>query len=97
MQTCRGLEVFVKENLFSRSFSVFPNPSSENVSIIHHDSNQSSIVSIKIISITGELIEEKQVSFIEEIELNCSQWAKGIYFISISSAEASSHFKFVKE
>lgn len=90
------VSVFVKELEMQHSFSVFPNPSNSTFQIINKSSSQKQ-GSLKIISITGELIEEKAISFDETISINCENWAKGIYILKLSAEQSVSNLKFVKE
>ncbi|MES2515441.1 MAG: endonuclease [Bacteroidota bacterium] len=90
------VSVFVKELELQHSFSVFPNPASSSFQIINK-TNHHSAVNLKVISITGTLIEEKAISSEEAISVNCESWAKGIYIISLQSEHSVSNLKFVKE
>ena len=87
---------FVNEIKYAHSFSVYPNPGSSMFHIINHGATLQN-ATLKITTVTGAIIEEKKISLIEENTFDCSNWANGIYFISVSTPEASSNFKFVKE
>ncbi len=87
---------FVNEIKYAHSFSVFPNPGTTQFHIITHGATQQS-ATLKITTITGTIIEEKTISLLEENSFDCNDWAKGIYFINVSTPEANSNFKFVKE
>jgi hypothetical protein len=89
-------EVFIKEIQLQHSFSVFPNPASNSFQIINK-SNSQKPVTIKITTITGELLEEKVVSLQESVLINCEDWAKGIYIINLSSDQSVSNSKLIKE
>ena len=88
--------VFVKELELQYSFSVFPNPANHSFQIINK-TNHNTNVNLKITSITGAMIEEKVISLQESVSINCEDWAKGIYIISLSSERSVSNIKFVKE
>lgn len=88
--------VFVKELELQHSFSVFPNPANHSFQIINK-TNHNTNVNLKITSITGAMIEEKVISLQESVSINCEDWAKGIYIISLSSERSVSNIKFVKE
>ena len=88
--------VFVKELELQHSFSVFPNPANHSFQIINK-TNHNTNVNLKITSITGAMIEEKVISLQESVSINCEDWAKGIYIISLSSEHSVSNIKFVKE
>ena len=88
--------VFVKELELQHSFSVFPNPANSTFQIINKTNAQKS-VTLKIMTITGELIEERSIFLQESILINCENWAKGIYIINLSSEQSVSNIKFVRE
>lgn len=88
--------VFVKELELQHAFSVFPNPANASFQIINKTNAQKN-VNLKIMSITGDLIEEKMISLEESISVNCENWAKGIYIINLSSEQSVSNIKFVRE
>jgi len=89
-------EVFIKEIELQHSFSVFPNPASNSFQIFNKTNSQKS-VTLKIISITGELIEEKVIPLQESVSINCENWANGIYIINLSSENSLVNIKFVKQ
>lgn len=88
--------VFVKELELQHSFSVFPNPASSSFQIINKTNTQND-VALKITTITGELIEEKNISLLESILINCQDWSKGIYIINLNSEKSVANIKFVRE
>jgi hypothetical protein len=88
--------VFIKELEFAHSFSIFPNPALDIFYILNKSNSSSLAVTLKIISITGELIEEKTLSISESTPIDCSNWAKGVYFININNENSISNFKFIK-
>lgn len=88
--------VFVKEFEFTSSFSVFPNPANSSFQINNKSANQKE-VNLKITSLTGEIIKEEVITLQESISVNCEYWADGIYFISLSSENSISNFKFIKQ
>lgn len=90
------VSVFVKEIELQHAFSVFPNPASNSFQIMNK-SNSQKPVTLKITSITGELIEEKLIYLQEYISVNCENWAKGIYIINLNSEKSVSNIKFVRE
>lgn len=90
------VSVFVKEFELSHSFSVFPNPANSSFQILN-TSNTQNVVTLKICSITGEVIEEKIISLQESISVNCQNWANGVYIISLSSERSVSNIKFIKQ
>lgn len=87
---------FVNEIRYAPFVSVYPNPGSTVFHIINHGSLQQEAI-VKVITIDGSLIEEKKISLTTANSFDCSSWAKGIYFINVSTSESSSNFKFVRE
>ncbi|MES2763759.1 MAG: endonuclease, partial [Bacteroidota bacterium] len=88
--------VFVKELELQHAFSVFPNPASSLFQIINKTNHQTD-VTLKIMTITGQLIEEKTISLQESVSVNCENWTNGIYIISLSSEHSVANMKFIKE
>ncbi len=89
--------VFVEEIEFSQSFSVFPNPALNTFTILNKSNNKTQDVMLQVTSITGELIEKQSLSISESTPIDCSKWAKGVYFINISNKNSVSNFKFIKQ
>ena len=89
--------VFVREQTFSKSFSLFPNPSQDHFQIIHHNGLINEPVTVKVVTITGELIIEEEISLSDAADVDCSKWSRGVYLINLSSHNANSHFKFIKQ
>ena len=86
---------FKEETKFSASFSIYPNPANNYFEIINKSSDtQDHLIQIK--TIEGKLNEEMTVSLESAKRIDCSTWASGVYFISVSNANSKSNFKFVK-
>jgi hypothetical protein len=51
---------------------------------------------IQIKTIEGKLIEELTISLESSKRIDCSTWASGVYFISVSNSTSRANFKFVK-
>lgn len=91
-------DVFVKEIEYTNAFSIYPNPSIDEIHIIMHGQiSQKDLITIKVFDVTGNIIEENRFNFSESTAINCSKWARGVYFIHVSSAKANSNFKFIKQ
>lgn len=88
--------VFVKENTLQNSFSIFPNPGNEKFYIVNHNSNQQGYVLVKVISVTGEVIDEREVLLSDTIIIDCNQWTSGVYFVSVKNDNILSNTKFIK-
>ncbi len=83
-------------SLFSNSFSIYPNPSSDQINVINY-LNNSEISFLKVTDISGKIIEEKIILSEDIKPIDCTLWQNGIYFISISNPKAVSNFKFIKQ
>jgi endonuclease I len=90
------MTVFVKELELQQSFSVFPNPATSTFQIINKSAHQT-VVNLKVMSMTGALMEEKLISLEEAVSIDCHSWANGIYTISLTSERSVSNIKFVKQ
>lgn len=88
--------VFLNEYELSHSFSLFPNPANESFQIINKSTSQKPIT-LKVMTITGELIEEKQIQLLESNSINCQNWANGVYIINLSSQTSVTNIKFIKQ
>ena len=80
---------------FNNSFSVYPNPSQNQFQLIYHQVKNEQ-VTYCITSITGKLMEEKQVLLQDHITIDAAEWAPGIYFITLSNGEQRAHLKLIK-
>ena len=76
--------------------SVFPNPSKGKFTVSIHGENQ--IRTIKIYSITGELIKEITVdSDLNHIEINCEELKEGTYLIEVITPTTSYFEKVLRD
>ncbi len=69
-----------------------PNPIQNNFTL-HLNGFMTNSVTLSVFNSGGQLIEEKQVDLVngaEWIQFNCSNWAKGLYFVKVISGET--HF-----
>ncbi|MDP1801992.1 MAG: endonuclease [Bacteroidota bacterium] len=82
--------------LFAQQFSIYPNPSSDQINVISYSNSPENSV-FKVTNISGKIIEEKIILAGDAKPFDCSQWQNGIYFISISNSKALSNFKFIKQ
>lgn len=89
--------VFVNEMMLMQRFSIYPNPAVDVFQISDHNSSANTNSVLSITTITGELIEEKEISFSENMSIDCSQWARGVYVVSIKNENSPVHFKLIKE
>lgn len=72
--------------------TIYPNPSNDYFSVKVQTNTLSS--NIKVFNMYGELIET--VSVMEGAKINCSNWANGVYFISVNEKKGNNYLKFVK-
>ena len=76
-----------------KDFTIFPNPVSQVLNIESEDP----INSIRVLSITGEIVTNKQVNQVKETQIDVSTFHSGIYLISIETDEEVLTQKFVKQ
>lgn len=88
--------VFLQNYEFAYAFSLAPNPAKDVFSISAQIKNTDNCT-ITITDITGKLIEEYHSSFLEAMQIDCSKWQTGLYFITVSNSQSRSNFKFLKE
>lgn len=75
---------FDNMNASNSSFVIFPNPSEESVFIQYNLPNSGASATISITSTAGKLVKQLSVEKLSgKIELNSSDFEKGIYIISI--------------
>lgn len=71
--------VSVQENSIS-DFTLFPNPASEKISVI--SKNNEVIKTVKVFSLSGQLVFEENVNFIATT-LNTAEYKAGFYFVQV--------------
>ena len=77
--------VFRVETISSSiSASVFPNPTSKQVTIETSIVIENAIV--KIIDMNGKLLLNETTVKLKNYTINCSDWADGVYFITLSDS-----------
>lgn len=64
-------------------FAVFPNPSNNMITV--STSVPDLILIMQVRDITGKLVYEN-TAISDQIQIDCSEWAKGPYFISLSGS-----------
>lgn len=84
--TYTSVAVGVDENQFISNIEIFPNPANELVNI-NFDLSEPQNVMLSISSVTGEIIFTDEIESIEKYNkvIDISNFAKGIYFLSIES------------
>ena len=87
-----GMTVNIKKET-PENITVYPNPATNTITI-RGIKNQ--VLSIKILDITGRLVNSEQVTGNSTV-LDVSGFAKGMYFIQIATSAGVNNCKFVKE
>lgn len=77
---------------FDKSIQVYPNPANSNVKIKY--SNKS--FKTKVLNILGELVTESSSDNFED-ELNLTNLANGVYYLTVSSNIGTTSIKLIKE
>jgi endonuclease I len=86
---------FIKEQELNNAFSLYPNPAEDEFHVINKTSGTKGI-HVLVRSLNGSTIYESSSTLEEAVKINCTDWAKGIYFISVVSEKGISNFKFIK-
>lgn len=81
--------------LATDSFSLYPNPAQDVITITANNQIAGS-VSINVINMLGETVMQKQLSDINRYELNISNLASGMYVVKLNSAQESFSSKIIK-
>ncbi len=92
----QDVSVFIKENTFKPKFSIFPNPTNEQLTIVNELSSNIMNVDLKLMTINGEIIEDRKLSFSGLYTIDCVKLPNGIYFIQLITPETTCNLKFVK-
>lgn len=77
----------------SVNIKVYPNPSSEKVSV---QNIPNGIYQLQIIDVSGQVLKNKFVSFSHTLETDVSEFPKGLYQLTLSGIEEHYRFKFIK-
>ncbi|MDB4533747.1 T9SS type A sorting domain-containing protein [Vicingaceae bacterium] len=80
----------IDEQSAATSFSVYPNPTSYQITIDTEDN----IETIKIIDVTGKIVETKTST---NTTINVAHLIKGLYFLEIKTDNGLTHSRFIKE
>jgi len=79
----------------SRNITIHPNPARESIRFFIPDSR---ILKVQIFNMSGQLILEKNISTVNEIQqLDITGLLKGMYLLVAKTEAGSFHGKFVKE
>lgn len=86
----------IVENDQPLSFSIFPNPANNRISIAINQPNSFENTFVSIYNIQGHLILKKPVRQ-EKMELDIDRLAKGVYVLELKSDQKKEVIRFVKE
>lgn len=89
VNVCEGL----KENTLMAGLSVYPNPTNSELNV---ELNNASVKSIMILDLTGRVVSSVN-SDSQVTKVNMSNLANGVYYVRISSDNATSVVKVVKQ
>jgi endonuclease I len=79
----------------AKAFFIYPNPAADVFRIISGTTDTKQIhVTVK--SMNGSTLYETNSVLDEFLEIDCSAWARGFYFISVTSEKGVSNLKFIK-
>jgi len=81
----------IDKNTFSNDFSLYPNPTTGLVTINHKNAKH-----ITISDINGRIIISKEIEN-NKVEVNLSDYNKGIYFVTISNDKSTTTKKILKQ
>ena len=84
----------IAEQLLQMNMQVFPNPASTQVNILVEQ--KLSNATIRIITITGQVMMEKTALSGDRFQLSVSELAPGIYFLELSEGGKTARIKWMK-
>lgn len=81
------------------SFTIFPNPSADDIELVLGSSKQESPVEITIMDQLGQVVLNRTTQYMEQqkLKLSVSTLPQGIYFVQVSTATGRGVTRFVKE
>lgn len=88
VSTCTGID----QKTIDDSFSIYPNPAQDFVSIVLPDINESTITVINALG--GVVLKEKV--YAKNVNLEIANLTNGVYIIKLESDKGSSTLKFIK-
>ena len=78
-----------------RAFSLYPNPAENSFYIAGHAHEKKDPLCV-VTDISGAVIFEKKISVIDNERIDCTEWAKGIYFVNVTSEDHTTKLRLVK-
>lgn len=93
--TCCPIATSVDSNTEENSISVYPNPTTNSLSLSFEKTLKAA--SIKIISVSGQLIKEEKNISGNNVNVSVSDMPAGLYFIETNNQGSVSHSRFIKK
>ncbi len=87
-------DVVNEENIESVSYKLFPNPTTGKLSILISD--PSKVKSIKVYNLNGNLIKTFDYISNNQVELDLTNYAKGVYLIRAKEEKTIKEFKIIR-
>lgn len=91
----RNETLSIPKNKLNEKVNLFPNPATSKINLSSENNFENA--TLKIISILGQTVHEKQNIFGNNLSFDVSNLTKGTYIIKISNANTVSSSKFVKK
>lgn len=86
--------VSVNENYSSKEYSIYPNPTSGLINL--HLTNVESNARVEVYSVVGQQIKRNSIST-QKMEIDLSDYGKGIYFVQIQNGSNTISEKVIKQ
>ncbi len=80
----------------SNSFTLYPNPANDNITIENTSLNNTKDKEISIYNIQGQLLLQQSIQQ-QKVEINISGFAGGMYYIKVETKKGITVKKFIKE
>lgn len=87
-------EVLEQPEQFNQKLNIYPNPTTDQVSIQIPNSADNSV--LKVLNLAGSIMLERKVSS-KQMNINLKDWPKGIYLISVQQGNEVYNAKLVKQ
>lgn len=84
----------ILEEQMEKSVNVFPNPSTDQITI--SSANKNANVQVKLIDLNGKILYEKNHHFQSDLNIDITNFPSGMYLVEVSEGNTVSHNKLVK-
>jgi hypothetical protein len=91
---CQGCSTRIPEDVSQGHVNIFPNPTNGRFNLYADRTKE--IRNIKVFNIRGQIILEKTNLFLEEISIDISEYASGMYLVEVQTADGVSMTKLIK-